>query len=177
MEKIKNKILYCLKLAIPTGAAIGLVRYQSNIYGSMNPMLALIFLAGQKLGKLAGAIVGLVATVVSSIYCGIGPWCLMQAILWTAAGLIGGCMKSKSISVQFMCIYGFMFGVVMDVFSFYVTPFLGYPNVFAQVMGGIPFDIRYCLVTTVSVVAFYGIESVYKSIKNTVKNKLAIQAN
>lgn len=172
---MKNKILSLLKFVIPVGAAIGLVRFQSNIYGSLNPMLALIFLVGNKQGKLKGALVGLVATLVSSVYCGFGPWVLMQSALWILSGVLGGCFKSKLSATQFACIYGFMFGVVMDIFSFYTTPFMMYPNVFAQIAGGIPFDIRYCLITTGAVVAFYVVEYSYNKIKSSVKNKLVLQ--
>lgn len=172
---MKNKIINLLKFALPLGAAIGLARFQSNVYGSLNPMLALIFLVGYKQGKIKGATVGFIATVVSSIYCGIGPWCIMQAVLWTVAGIVGGSIKSKSTALQVSCIYGFMFGVVMDIFSFYITPFLMYPNVIAQVAGGLPFDVRYCLVTTVSVAAFYVVEFGYNKLKAGVKSKLALQ--
>lgn len=169
---MKKYLKTTLGTILAMGAAIGLARFGSNVYGSLNPMLALIFFAGQKQGKLAGGIIGVVATLVSSIYCGFGPWVIMQLPLWTVAGVIGGCVKSKATSMQFICAYGFMFGVIMDVFSFYTNIIPMYPNVIIQVLGGIPFDMRYCFVSVAGLSVCYGLDYAYKVSKNFVVSKL-----
>ncbi len=165
-----------LGMVIPIGAIIGLTRLDGFGYPAMSPMLALIFMAGQKLGKTAGALIGLIATIVSSIYTGIGLWCIMQAILWIGAGVLGGCLKKKTTSTVLVGIYAFLFGVIMDIFCYYLVFTLGYPNVMAAVIGGLPHDLRYSVISASTLIACYIIEYIYQKIKQTaLKSRTAVE--
>lgn len=81
---------------------------------------------------------------------GFGVWTLAQLGIYGAISIVTyalkkGLNKHKLITLSYNFAAMFVFGILMDVATFYMGNFLGYPNVISQILAGIPFDVKYGL--------------------------------
>lgn len=138
-----------------TAGAIG--RITSSMHG-FQPLTSSIIFAAKDHGPIVGMLTGVFGTLISSIFLGIGLWVIPQAILWGSLGLVVGFMKdkfnkyslTKLAAISF--VYQIIFGIVMDVSMFYLFQWLVgsymYTSVIAAVMGGMLFNLRAGLFST-----------------------------
>lgn len=108
------------------------------------PTSYIIIATGVLMGPAAGFYLGLVITVVSSLFVGFGAFVPWQMLLWGYMGLTASFIKTKNrfILAGFGFVWGFVFGWVMDLW----WPLSGFmPMTFASLTAGFassfPFDL------------------------------------
>ncbi len=102
------------------GGVVGASRLPFVGIPSVQPMTALVVLIGFGLGPRIGAWVGLLGTLVSSLFLPVGLWVPLQAIGWAgvgaSAGLLGRVRPSAGLWVLMVLgvVWGFLFGWLTD---------------------------------------------------------------
>ena len=119
--------------------------------GSFYPLFAMPMLLALRHNKPYSIIYTLVMITFINVVYGFGIWSIGQYLLYGAISL-GTYFARKPLNRQnklvifaYSFVSMFMFGVLMDVFSFYTGNFFGYSNVFQQIVAGLPFDLKYGL--------------------------------
>jgi energy-coupling factor transport system substrate-specific component len=102
----------------------------------VQPVTVMAVAAGVALGPRRGLAVGALAALVSNFFLGQGPWTPWQMLAWGACGAAGGfargALRGRVPFALFCFALGFVYGVPMDVWSWY---FLGHtPSGLAAVM-------------------------------------------
>lgn len=114
---------------------------------------------------------------------GFGSWTYAQLGIYGFIGIITYAIKNilnkqnKLILLSYNFVAMFLFGVLMDIFMFYAGNFLGYPNIFVQIIAGLPFDLKYGLsglmygsiTMLVAYVASVSIKDIFKIKKMTLE--------
>ena len=118
--------------------------------GSFYPLFCMPVLLGLRYKKPYTIVYTVITILFVSSTQGFGIWTIGQLAIY---GMIIGITyfarkqlnKNKLVALSYNFVIMFVFGVLMDVFTFYAGNFLGYPNVFSQILGGLPFDLKYGL--------------------------------
>ncbi|NLZ47103.1 MAG: ECF transporter S component [Clostridiales bacterium] len=77
------------------------------------PVTAIVVLCGIYLGSESGFLVGGLSALISNFYFGQGPWTPFQMLAWGLIGFLAGIMANPlKRSKIFLCIYGFISGIV-----------------------------------------------------------------
>ncbi|WP_335715731.1 ECF transporter S component [Neobacillus drentensis] len=103
-------------------AAVGRIPFAS--IPSVQPTTFVIMMAGFVFGAESGFIIGAVAALASNMILGQGPWTPWQMAAWGLVGLTAGLvrktkfMNMKSGRVFFGIIWGYLFGLIMNVWGF-----------------------------------------------------------
>lgn len=118
--------------------------------GSFYPMFCMPVLLALRYKKPYVLAYILITVLFVSYLQGFGVWTLLQLGIYAVISIITYIFKKKLnkyklITLSYNFVAMFLFGVLMDIATFYMGNFLGYPNVFAQILGGIPFDLKYGL--------------------------------
>ncbi len=114
-----------ISIIVVLAAIASLGRIPFVVIPSAQPTTFMVIVSGFVFGSTAGFLVGIVATVVSNIFLGQGPWTIFQMLAWgmcgISAGLLGKfCPKAnKFIFIIFGIIWGYLFGWIMNLWYWY----------------------------------------------------------
>lgn len=95
-------------------ASIGRVVF--NFIPQIQPVTAIVIIAGAALGKRAGTLTGILCALISNMFLGHGPWTIWQIISWGLIGCIAGFFgNSKPVWIYvFGFLAGFIHGLITD---------------------------------------------------------------
>lgn len=102
-------------------ALAGLSRVPFAGLPAIQPTTFMVIVAGRVFGPGAGFMVGALASLVSNMFLGHGPWTPWQMLAWGVAGLTGGLFKylfsrdNRWALVILALLWGFLFGWFMNV--------------------------------------------------------------
>ncbi len=106
---------------IATLAALaGLSRVPFAGLPAIQPTTFMVIIAGRVFGPGAGFMVGALASVVSNMFLGHGPWTPWQMLAWGLAGVSGGLFKYLFSRYHWLpmsllaLVWGFLFGWIMN---------------------------------------------------------------
>ena len=113
----------------------------------VKPVSAIAILAGARLGRRNGFMVGAIAALASNMFFGQGPWTPWQMYAWGMVGYWGGVLGERGLldSVGVRMAYGFgsamLYGLMLN--SWYVVGYVNpitWANVVAAFVAGFPLD-------------------------------------
>ena len=119
--------------------------------GSFYPLFCMPVLLGLRYKKPYGVLYTIIMITFVNIVYGFGIWAIGQYAIYGIICLLTYFIRNILNKQNKLVVFGysfitmFMFGVLMDVFSFYTGNFFGYSNVFQQIVAGLPFDLKYGL--------------------------------
>ena len=123
-EKLKPKpreIVPIVVLSVVATLGRALFTFAPNI----QPVTAIVIIAGIVFGSQAGFVTGALCALASNMIMGQGPWTPWQMIAWGLIGYIAGVMESTPVfkSKVIVLIYGFVvsiiFGWIMNLWNVY----------------------------------------------------------
>ncbi|MFH1786630.1 MAG: DUF6580 family putative transport protein [archaeon] len=140
-QNLKKAALYFALL----GAAVG-GRAAFQMIPNVEPMTAIVLLAGALLGPVAGFVFGVNALLASAslVYLGWGPWTYLQALGMGIAGYLGGMIRghlTQRKAVFAGVLSTILFHVILD--SWYAITFFS-P---LSLITGLPFTITHIIST------------------------------
>ena len=123
---------------------------------SVQPMTALVIMAGCLFGRRSGFMVGALGGLVSALFVGMGAWAPWQMYSWGLIGWIAGVAGGRGVFSRPWVVYGYgfaaglLYGLVMNIWS--MVSFY-HPETFAQMLviwaPAIPFDVTHGVSTMV----------------------------
>lgn len=98
-------------------------------FPSVQPVTFIVIMSGIVLGAEVGLMVGILSTLTSNFFLGMGPWTVPQMFSWGMIGILSALMshvlrKFYVVRILWCCICGYLFGLLMNiyfVFSYYNT--------------------------------------------------------
>lgn len=155
-------------VVICCGASLGRVIFA--IIPQVQPVTALVIVAGSVYGCRKGYVTGALCALVSNLFLGQGPWTLFQMTAWGVVGLLAGLLEklvhnlSEEKKVWIYAIYGFfaafLFSLITD---FHTIAFLGdgmnLASVLAVYVTGMAFNIGHGIFNFVLLLFLYQILS------------------
>lgn len=117
--------------------------------GSFYPLFAMPVLLALRYKKPYVLAYTTIVVLFVSYFQGFGSWTYIQLAIYGVIALGTYTLKNilnkqnKLVTLSYNFVVMFMFGVLMDIAMYYTGNFLGYPNVFAEILAGIPFDVKY----------------------------------
>ncbi|MHA1110701.1 MAG: ECF transporter S component [Promethearchaeota archaeon] len=128
---------------------------------SVQPVSFLVLCAGYVFGPLIGFVIGGLVAVISGIFLGFGTWVVFQIFAWGLFGLIGGLLgrkKNKKPDKWILALIGFLlafvFGWLMNIFTFMLIRPLSFASFIAVNIQSIPFDLAHAISNFVFLIAF-----------------------
>ncbi|WP_082233958.1 ECF transporter S component [Halobacillus massiliensis] len=117
---------------------------------NIQPVTAIIIVAGFWLGPLSAVLLAGIVTFLSNMILGMGMWSVWQIVSWSLIGLIAGLLGKymPSLPVWALSIYGFfsglLYGLIISVTMYTIgQPFLVY------YLAGLPMDINHAIANAV----------------------------
>jgi energy-coupling factor transport system substrate-specific component len=149
----KKKILSRELVIVAILAAIAAVsRVPFASIPSVQPTTFVIIMAAIVLGPQSGFVVGTLASIVSNLFLGHGPWTPWQMYAWGMIGLTAGLLGNTWVMQNRIgrCIYGFIvgiaFGWIMNLwFVFGVIQELNWPAILAYYSTSFYFDLAHAI--------------------------------
>jgi energy-coupling factor transport system substrate-specific component len=89
-------------------------------FAGFKPVTALVIICGLSFGPIPGLLCGAGAALVSDLFFGLGPWTLVQMLLWGLIGLVAGASARRShllgapAVMAFGVLASLVFGVLSD---------------------------------------------------------------
>ncbi|RDY70132.1 ECF transporter S component [Halobacillus sp. SY10] len=123
-------------------------------FPNIQPVTAIIIIAGFWLGPSAGILIALLTTFVSNVLLGMGIWTIWQIIAWSIIGIIAGLLGKYWSKMPFwgLSIYGFISGLFFGVILSLTMRAAGQPF-WAYYLAGLPMDINHAVSNTVFILA------------------------
>ncbi|MHC0037051.1 ECF transporter S component [Pseudoneobacillus sp. C159] len=91
---------------------------------NVQPTTFVIMMAGFVFGAESGFMIGVVAALASNMVLGQGPWTPWQMLAWGLVGLSAGLLNKSGLikslmgKIVFGVVWGFLFGLIMNVWSY-----------------------------------------------------------
>lgn len=116
---------------------------------NIQPVTAIIIIAGFWLGPSAGVLIALLTAFVSNVLLGMGIWTIWQIIAWSLIGIIAGLLGKvwPKLPVWALSIYGFISGMFFGIILSLTMRASGQPF-WAYYMAGLPMDINHAIANT-----------------------------
>ncbi|MCP3032684.1 ECF transporter S component [Halobacillus sp. A1] len=117
---------------------------------NIQPVTAIIIIAGFWLGPLAGVLMAGLVTFLSNVILGMGVWTLWQIISWSVIGMIAGLLGKywSAMPVWVLAIYGFVSGIFFG-FMISITMYTAGQPFWGYYLAGLPMDINHAVANTV----------------------------
>lgn len=117
---------------------------------NIQPVTAIIIIAGFWLGPSAGILIALLTTIVSNMLLGMGFWTIWQIVAWSLIGIIAGIIGKywSKLPAWGLSIYGFISGLLYGVILSLTMRAAGQPF-WAYYLAGLPMDINHAISNTV----------------------------
>ncbi|SEA60198.1 energy-coupling factor transport system substrate-specific component [Thalassobacillus cyri] len=117
-------------------------RYAFAFLPNVQPVTAIIIIAGFWLGPLFAVILALLTTFLSNVFLGMGIWTVWQVIAWAVIGLMSGLIGRywSNIPLLFLSAFGAFSGLFYG-FVLSVTMYKYSGSFLAYYLAGLPFDI------------------------------------
>jgi|SRR5690625_502001 len=138
-------------------AALGVVGRSLFVFlPNVQPVTAIIIIAGIILGPFSAFILAFLITFLSNMLLGMGIWTVWQVISWGIIGLLSGIIGKifKSIPIYmiaFMALFsGYFYGFIISLTTYQVTG-----KFWPYYMLGIPFDTYHAIGNVVFVILLY----------------------
>ncbi|WP_163526263.1 ECF transporter S component [Halobacillus ihumii] len=111
---------------------------------NVQPVTAIIIIAGFWLGPLAAVIMAFLTTFLSNVFLGMGYWTIWQILSWSIIGLGAGLIGKywANIPVWMLSIYGFLSGIVYGLIISFTMRVAGQPF-WAYYLAGLPMDLNH----------------------------------
>ncbi|UOQ47546.1 ECF transporter S component [Gracilibacillus caseinilyticus] len=124
---------------------------------NIQPVTAIIIVAGALLGVVPAICIAIVSTYVTNLFMGMGIWTIWQIFAWSIigllAGLIGRYVPARYhlvILTGFSVLAAFLYGLVLNLGTF---TFSG--SFFAYMLASIPFDLMHAIGNLVFMLILY----------------------
>lgn len=113
---------------------------------NVQPVTAIIIIAGFWLGPTAGVVIALLTTFVSNLLLGMGLWTIWQIVAWALIGIGAGIIGKywSNIPTWALSIYGFLSGMFFGVVLSLTMRAVGQPF-WAYYLAGLPMDINHAI--------------------------------
>lgn len=139
-------------VVICCGASLGRIIF--NVIPQVQPVTALVIIAGSVYGCCKGYVTGALCALVSNLFLGQGPWTLFQMTAWGMVGLVAGAMAkiitnfSEKKKICIFAIYGFfaafLFSLITDFSTIaYMGEGITFISVLAVYGAGLAFNISH----------------------------------
>jgi energy-coupling factor transport system substrate-specific component len=117
---------------------------------NIQPVTAIIIIAGFWLGPSAGILIALLTTFVSNMLLGMGFWTIWQIVAWSLIGIMAGVIGKywSKLPAWGLSIYGFISGLFYGVILSLTMRAAGQPF-WAYYLAGLPMDINHAISNTV----------------------------
>ncbi|WP_090833164.1 MULTISPECIES: ECF transporter S component [unclassified Bacillus (in: firmicutes)] len=102
-------------------AAVGRIPFAS--IPSVQPTTFIIMMSGFVFGSESGFLIGAVAALASNMILGQGPWTPWQMVAWGLVGMTAGLLRKTPVMnnkygrIFFGIVWGFLFGLIMNVWG------------------------------------------------------------
>src|SRR5690625_4230489 len=140
-------------------AALGVVGRSLFVFlPNVQPVTAIIIIAGIMLGPLSAIILAFLITFLSNMLLGMGIWTVWQVIAWGIIGLLSGLIGKtfKSIPIYIIAlmalISGYFYGLIISLTTYQVTG-----KFWPYYMLGLPFDTYHAIGNVVFIILLYPI--------------------
>ncbi len=155
-------------VVICCGASLGRVIF--NVLPQVQPVTALVIVAGSVYGCRIGYVTGALCALVSNLFLGQGPWTLFQMTAWGSIGFLAGCIQrlvenvSEEKRVWIYAIYGclaaFLFSLITDFSTIaYLGEDINAASVVAVYATGMAFNIGHGIFNGILLLFLYKILS------------------
>jgi energy-coupling factor transport system substrate-specific component len=116
---------------------------------NVQPVTAIIIIAGFWLGPAAGIMIALLTTIVSNMVLGMGFWTIWQIVAWALIGISAGMLGKYwgRLPVWGLSIFGFFSGLFYGVVLSLTMRAAGQPF-WAYYLSGLPMDINHAISNT-----------------------------
>lgn len=138
-------------------AALGVVGRSLFVFlPNVQPVTAIIIIAGIILGPFSAIILAFLITFLSNMLLGMGIWTVWQVISWGIIGLISGVIGKvfKSIPIYmivFMALFsGYFYGFIISLTTYQVTG-----KFWPYYMLGLPFDTYHAIGNVIFIMLLY----------------------
>lgn len=104
-------------------AAVGRIPFAG--IPSVQPTTFVIMMSGFVFGAESGFMIGTVAALSSNMFLGQGPWTPWQMAAWGLVGFTAGLLRKSRVMnsqwgrIVFAIIWGFLFGLIMNIWGFF----------------------------------------------------------
>ncbi|MGV2620320.1 ECF transporter S component [Halobacillus sp. ACCC02827] len=117
---------------------------------NVQPVTAIIIIAGFWLGPVGGVLVAFVTTLTSNLLLGMGMWTVWQITAWGLIGVGAGILGKvfPKLPVWLLSVYGFLSGIFYG-FVLSLTMHVAGQPFWAYYLAGIPMDINHAVSNTV----------------------------
>lgn len=142
---------------------------------NVQPVTAIIIVAGLTMGPGAALILAVLITFLSNMMLGMGIWTVWQIISWGLIGLVSGVLGKyvKQIPMYLLVIYGIFCGYFYG-FTISLTTYQVTGKFWPYYIMGLPFDTYHAVGNAVFIVLLYPIFSYL--VKKYAKNRFQIQS-
>ncbi len=162
-EKPKPKDILPI-VVICCGASLGRVLFA--VIPQVQPVTALVIIAGSVYGCRKGYITGAFCALISNLFLGQGPWTLFQMTAWGMVGFFAGIVEkwakkfSVSVKTWIYAIYGvfagFMFSIIVDLLTIcYLGEGRNLASVLAVFGTGIAFNVGHAVFNGILLLFLY----------------------
>ncbi|NIK28348.1 energy-coupling factor transport system substrate-specific component [Thalassobacillus devorans] len=135
-------------------------RYVFAFLPNVQPVTAIIIIAGFWLGPLAAVVLAVLVTFLSNIMLGMGIWTIWQVAAWAVIGLASGLIGKYWSNIPllllaaFGALSGIFYGLVLSVTMYsFAGSFWGY------YLAGLPFDLYHAAGNAVFITMLYPVFS------------------
>lgn len=141
-------------------AAVGRIIF--NFIPQVQPVSAVVIIAGLCLGARSGFLVGALSAFVSNLALGQGPWTPWQMLAWGVIGILAGVIGKTRFknNLPLLCCFsffcGFIFSVIVDIYTVAsVGEQLNLPMALSIFAAGLLFNISHAAGNVVFILLFY----------------------
>lgn len=159
----KKKPSLPILLIVATLCAIGASgRVLFNFLPQIQPVTALVMIAGVSVGGKGGFLVGALSALASNLVLGQGPWTPWQMLAWGIIGLLAGLLGRTRMkeNLFFVCVLSFLsgllFSIIMDCYTVLsIGSQLTWPMAFAAFGAGLLFNLSHAVGNVVFILLLY----------------------
>lgn len=152
-------------VVICCGASLG--RVIMAAIPQVQPVTALVIIAGSVYGCRRGYVTGALCALVSNLFLGQGPWTIFQMTAWGSIGFLAGLIGKRAKMLEerqqtkLFAVYGFLaaflFSIITDFSTIsYLGENVNLPSVIAVYVAGITFNIGHGIFNFILLMFLYG---------------------
>jgi len=156
-------------------AALGIVgRLALSTIPNVQPVTAMIIIAGFLIGPLSALLLAFLMTFLSNMILGMGIWTIWQIISWALIGILSGWLGKifPQIPLFWIVIYGifcgYLYGFIISLTTYQISGMF-----WPYYLAGLPFDTNHAIGNAVFIILLY--PTITYLLKKYANNRFNIQ--